>query len=202
MSSLSQQSVIVDGEAVTFEGPPPADLQQLYQLIDQALTAGGRLITAFEIDGIDAHKDPSSLQKQHCQCVSVNSSEWQTVCLNAITQLLPVAENAANGLIAYGSAMLAVPLAHSLNELTTVADKMGEVLAPIETANQFAEQFGPSWSTACKEVHRKSNQACDAFSESIKTQDIGQAAACLVVDLPSLFNTFRSIPETPWQTPK
>lgn len=200
MSSISQQSVIVDGEAVTFEGPPPKDLQQLYQLIDQALSAGGRLITSFKIDGIDAHKKPEQLQKGTYQTVSIISADWQTVCGNAIKPLLKTAENAANGLIAYGSAMLAVPFAQSIKEVSTAAEKMGQVLAPIENATRFAEQFAPDWKPACIDVFQRANNACDRFGESMKIQDIGNAAECLVVDLPKAYEAFRSIQDSPWKT--
>ncbi|MGB0371508.1 MAG: hypothetical protein ACPGN3_09160 [Opitutales bacterium] len=198
MSSLSQQSVIVDQEPVTFEGPPPADIQQLYQLIDQALTGAGRLITAIEIDGEDAYANPARLNVPKYNSVNITSSEWQPVCQKSIQQQLPAAEEAANSLIAYGSAMLAVPLAHSLSEVNTAADKMGALIAPIETAHQFAAQFAPEWADACEEIYQSANDACETFTDALKTQDVGIAAESLVVSLPDALKALKTLTETPW----
>ena len=137
MSPGNPQSVVVDGETVVFEGPPPSDLKQLYSLIDQALTGGGRLIRAFEVDGIDAHQDISCLDRPSYTRVDVQSIAWEEACANTLQPIIKNATEAADALIAYGSAMLAIPLAQTVKEVGTVADKMGAIVSPFVGAVCF-----------------------------------------------------------------
>ena len=198
MSPGNPQSVVVDGETVVFEGPPPSDLKQLYSLIDQALTGGGRLIRAFEVDGIDAHQDISCLDRPSYTRVDVQSIAWEEACANTLQPMIKNAAEAADALIAYGSAMLAIPLAQTVKEVGTVADKMGAIVSPFETAGQFAGQFNPSWKTESQILLEQCNAACEIFTQSLQAQDVGCAAEALVISLPDALISLKNLESAPW----
>lgn len=198
MAPGNSQTVIVDGDPVVFEGPPPSDLSQLYALIDQALSGGGRLIQKFVIDGKDAHEDPKRLELPSYQRVDVTSIAWEDACKSTLAPLLKSAEEASLALTAYGSAMLKVPLSQTAKEINTVAEKLGALAAPFETAAQFAEQFSPTWKEPAQSFFAQCNEACDTFTASLQNQDIGRTAEILVVDLPDALVGLKTLENAPW----
>ena len=200
MSPLPAPSVVVDGEPVTFEGPPPSHPKQLYQLIDQALLGGGRLIKSFLVDGTNAQETPSCLDKSGYHSVDVTSIDWENACKNAIKQAWPAAKKACEELMSYGSAMLAIPLGNSIKEINSVAERMAAVVSPLETAHQFSNQFSPSWTKPVNELLELCNEACEQFTNALKTQDVGLAAESLVIMLPQSLKAFMELPSTPWNT--
>lgn len=198
MSKASLQTVVVDGEPVTFEGPPPAELSQLYQLLDQALTSQGRMIQAFSADGTDVHAQPERLENPQYQEVIATSTSWEAACKATTENLLEQADAAAQALIAYGSAMMAVPLVTSLKEINTAADKMGALIAPIETAQQFATQFSPDWAAPIQALLQRCGESCEHFTQALQDQDLGLAADMLTLTLPDALASFKKVPQTPW----
>lgn len=168
--------VVLDGELVVFEGtPPPVSAQSLAAVLMEALAEQGRVLTRFEVDGVNALLTglPEDAPYTHVECNSLTQRAFllekaqnQDSNIKNITQI-------ANSL---SSRLLCEPWEVSIQAAQAFARTLAPYVDLLEACERFLALLGSPVANSIQKTLSKLEPLLDDYTHSIEASDAGSLA--------------------------
>jgi hypothetical protein len=144
------RQVVVDGEAVVFEGEAPESPSEIHELLMNALSEQGRVVVSFAIDGNNSFPDdqfPGEYEK-----IEASSLTHDELTLRLIIESMNQLSETENQLDAYIRNILSVSWSEVFNRMNELVGKVQPFAELIDNLGPYVSAYEPPWGDRFKEI--------------------------------------------------
>ena len=166
--------VKVDGEEVVFEGEPPSDLGQLFDLLMGAMSERGRAVVSFRVDGVDLMSSPgeSSLPETF-EKIEASTLTHAEITLQLIERVENETSSLSDELVAYSQRILLLGWTEIFRRMDEFISKIQPIADLLDNLGPFAQTYDPPWRNAFTDLQRNQGQALE---QALACFQIGDSA--------------------------
>jgi len=162
--------VLLNGENVNFEGPPPSSIAEVWALLEGYLGQSGSEIDEFLVDG-EAWTPDSSTQPESYETIEANSLSAEHSVARIATALLAERPNLLGRWEAGSSRSLRQPWSQFLPEGLEILNATEPVAQSVGLLVEYAKQNQLPWSSAIEESAGQFNAALSSLMDAIEAGD-------------------------------
>jgi len=166
--------VTVDGEEVLFEGDPPSDVGQVYELLMGAMSERGRAVVSFLVDGVDvlqhAQNDEMPSAFERIEAGTLSHVELTHMLLERVEE-----ETASldDELLTYSRSVLLLGWSEILRRMDEFIEKIKPIADLMDNLGPFAQTYDPPWRASFEVLRQKQ---ADALEETLSCFQTGDSA--------------------------
>lgn len=162
--------VLLDGETVNFEGPPPSSPRKVWELIEGHLGQTGLLIEQFLIDGAPWTPEAGD-HKEAYEIIEVFSVTLEQNVANIVKALLSDKTRLLERWKTGASRSLSKPWAQFQHDGLEILNETQPIVQCIGLITEFSKQNQLSWSESIKQSGERLNKSLIPLMDSIETAD-------------------------------
>jgi len=162
--------VMLDGEAVNFEGPPPSSSREVWALIEGHLGQSGLLIERFLIDGAPWTPDSDDCHEAY-ETIEVISITLEQNIANIVEALLSDKMRLLERWKTGASSSLSQPWAHFQNEGIEILNETQPLVQSIGLITEYSKQKQLPWSESIRQSGENLNASLSSLMDSFEVAD-------------------------------
>lgn len=162
--------VILDGETVNFEGPPPSSSREVWTLVEGHLGQSGLLIERYLVDGTPWTPDADDCHEAY-ETIEVFSMTLEQHIANIVETLLNDKMRLLERWMTGASRSLSQPWAHFQNEGIEILNETQPLVECIGLIAEYSKQKQLSWSESISQSGEKLNTSLSPLMDSIEMAD-------------------------------
>lgn len=165
--------VKVDGEEVLFEGDPPQDVGQVYELLMGAMSERGRAVVSFLVNGVDILKQteedevPSTFER--IEASTLSHAELTHMLLERVEE---ETESLEDDLLAYSRSVLLLGWSEIFRRMDEFIEKIKPIADIVDNLGPFAQTYDPPWREAFETLRQKQ---ADTLEETLACFETGNS---------------------------
>lgn len=184
------REVVLDGEAVAFEGPPPESLSLVRQLIEQHLSSAGRVLHALQVDGVARNLEVSD-EVEDFRKVEFTSVSFLEKLREMVAQWIEACNQGIDTQMQVAASALSLPWKKAQQETVLLLESLRPVLEGCGILEQFAQQNGAAWQAAFSESFQACVASIDAVIETVQSGDCVRLSDQLAIKASSSWTALR-----------
>lgn len=160
------KEVIVDGEAVIFEGDVPDSPSRVYELLINALSEQGRVVTKFTVDGkssLSEDKLPPNYQNIEAESLSHDELTMKLV-IASLNQLSEIEVQ----LDAYIRNVLSIPWSEVFKRMDELISKVQPFAELVDNLGPYVNAYSPPWQEDFKDIAIDQAESLNSILDSFE----------------------------------
>ncbi len=162
--------VILDGETVNFEGPPPSSSREVWTLVEGHLGESGLLIERYLVDGAPWTPDTGDHREAY-ETIEVFSMTLEQNVANIVEALLNDKMRFFERWMTGASRSLSQPWAQFQNEGIEILNETQTLVQCIGLITEYAKQKQLIWSESIRQSGERFNESLSLLMDSIEVAD-------------------------------
>lgn len=186
--------VSVDGEEVIFEGEPPSDLGQLFDLLMGAMSERGRAVVSFRVDGVDvmtsSNENPLPATFDKIEASTLTHAE---ITLQLIERVENETSSLSNELVAYSQRILLLGWTEIFRRMDEFISRIQPLADLLDNLGPFAQTYDPPWGKAFADLQRKQGEALERALACFEIGDCAGLSDLVADSFSAVLTDFRKL---------
>mgnify|MGYP001303224337 CR=1 FL=1 len=186
--------VSVDGEEVIFEGDPPQEVGQVFDLLMGAMSERGRVLVSFLVDGVDlmarSDEDPVPTSFDKIEAFTLTHVE---LTLKLIERVEEETQSLDDELVAYSRKILFLGWSEIFSRMDEFVNKIQPVADLVDNLGPFAQTYDPPWRSAFENVRQKQADALEEVLACFRASDSAGLSDAVAGSFCSMLSEFRKL---------
>jgi hypothetical protein len=185
------KQVIVDGEAVIFEGNVPDSPSRVYELLIDALSEQGKVVTEFIIDGKHSlAEDELPLTYEKIEAASLTHDELTLkLVIASMNQLSEIEVH----LDAYIRNILSIPWSEVFKRMDELINKVHPFAELVDNLGPYVNAYTPPWMEDFKEIAMEQAKSLNAILDSFEQGNPSRLSDELSIRFIKIFKQARKL---------
>lgn len=162
--------VLLNGENVNFEGPPPSSIKEVWALLEGYLSQSGSEIDAFLVDG-EAWTPDSAVQPERYETIEAQSVSAEQSVARIAAALLAERSRLLERWKTGSSHSLCQPWSQFLPEGLEILNETEPIAQSVGLLVEYAKQNQRSWSSGIEESAERFNAALSSLMDAVEAGD-------------------------------
>ncbi|MFP6854397.1 MAG: hypothetical protein VB980_01330 [Opitutales bacterium] len=186
--------VTVDGEEVVFEGHPPNDVGQLFELLMGAMSERGRAVVSFLVDGVDlltqTDGDAAPSKFDRIDASTLSHAELTHMLIERVEE---ETQSLDEELLAYSRRVLLLGWSEIFSRMEEFVDKIKPVADLVDNLGPFAQTYDPPWRAEFETLRQKQAEALEYVLSCFQLGDSAGLSDAVSGPFASMFSDFRKL---------
>lgn len=185
------KQVIVDGEAVIFEGDVPDSPSRVYELLINALSEQGKVVTEFIIDGKHSlAEDELPLAYEKIEAASLTHDELTLrLVIASMNQLSEIEVH----LDAYIRNILSIPWSEVFKRMDELINKVHPFAELVDNLGPYVNAYAPPWMDDFKKIAMDQAKSLNAILDSFEQGNPARLSDELSIRFIKIFKQARKL---------
>lgn len=185
------KQVIVDGEAVIFEGDVPDSPSRVYELLINALSEQGKVVTEFIIDGKHSlAEDELPLTYEKIEAASLTHDELTLrLVIASMNQLSEIEVH----LDAYIRNILSIPWSEVFKRMDELINKVHPFAELVDNLGPYVNAYAPPWMDDFKKIAMDQAKSLNAILDSFEQGNPARLSDELSIRFIKIFKQARKL---------
>jgi len=185
------KQVIVDGEAVIFEGDVPDSPSRVYELLINALSEQGKVVTEFIIDGKHSlAEDELPLTYEKIEAASLTHDELTLkLVIASMNQLSEIEVH----LDAYIRNILSIPWSEVFKRMDELINKVHPFAELVDNLGPYVNAYTPPWMEDFKKIAMEQAKSLNAILDSFEQGNPARLSDELSIRFIKIFKQARKL---------